>query len=80
MAESHLNTKEIALDLRQTAARPILAKFPNINRTINPKLYSQSHDYLYLLLSRYFIILGVKYSDEHELYGATRSLYPLRAS
>ena len=30
------------------AARPILAKFPNITRTINPKLYSQSHDYLYL--------------------------------
>ena len=29
------------------AARPILAKFPNITRTTNPKLYSQSHDYLY---------------------------------
>ena len=29
-------------------ARPILAKFPNITRTINPKLYSPSHDYLYL--------------------------------
>ena len=29
------------------AARSILAKFPNITRTINPKLYSQSHDYLY---------------------------------
>ena len=31
------------------ATRPILAKFPNMARTINPKLYSQSHDYLYLL-------------------------------
>ena len=29
------------------AARPILAKFPNITRAINLKLYSQSHDYLY---------------------------------
>ena len=29
------------------AARPILAKFPNITRTINSKLYSPSHDYLY---------------------------------
>ena len=29
------------------AARPILAKFLNITRTINPKLYSQSHDYPY---------------------------------
>ena len=29
------------------AARPILAKFPNNTRTINFKLYSQSHDYLY---------------------------------
>jgi hypothetical protein len=29
------------------AARPILAKFPNITRTINPELYSPSHDYLY---------------------------------
>ena len=27
-------------------ARTILAKFP-ITRTINPKLYSQSYDYLY---------------------------------
>ena len=35
------------------SARPILAKFPKITRTItgtiNPKLYSQSHDYLYKL-------------------------------
>ena len=31
------------------AAHPILAKFPNITRTINPKLYSHSHDYLYKL-------------------------------
>jgi hypothetical protein len=30
-------------------AHPILAKFPNITRTINPKLYLPSHDYLYLL-------------------------------
>ena len=30
------------------AVRPILAKFPNITRTIKPKLYSQSHDNLYL--------------------------------
>ena len=37
-------------------ARPILAKFPNITRTINPKLYSQSHDYLY---KYYFIGWGV---------------------
>ena len=29
------------------AARAILAKFPNNTRTINFKLYSQSHDYLY---------------------------------
>ena len=29
------------------AARPILAKFPNITRTINPKLCSQSDDYQY---------------------------------
>ena len=29
------------------AARPILAKFPNITRTINPQLYSPTHDYLY---------------------------------
>jgi hypothetical protein len=29
------------------AARPILAEFPNITRTINPQLYSPSHDYLY---------------------------------
>ena len=28
-------------------ARPILEKFPNITLTINPKLYSQSHDYVY---------------------------------
>ena len=29
------------------AARSILAKFPNISGTIiNPKFYSQSHDYL----------------------------------
>ena len=26
----------------------ILAKFPNITRTINPKLYSQSHNYVML--------------------------------
>ena len=31
------------------AARAIFAKFPNITRTINLKLYSQSDDYLYLL-------------------------------
>ena len=30
------------------AARAILAKFPNITRTINPKLYSQSDDNLYI--------------------------------
>ncbi len=29
------------------AARPILAKFANITRAINPKLYSPTHDYLY---------------------------------
>ena len=29
------------------AVRPILGKFPNITRTIYPKLYSQSHHYLY---------------------------------
>ena len=28
------------------AARTILAKYSNITRTINLKLYSQSHDYL----------------------------------
>ena len=30
------------------ASRSILAKFPNITRTINAKLYSQSHDNLYI--------------------------------
>ena len=29
------------------AASPILVKFPNITRTVNPKLYTESHDYLY---------------------------------
>ena len=29
-------------------SRSILAKFPNITRTINPKLYSQSRDNLYI--------------------------------
>ena len=31
----------------------ILAKFPNVTRTINPELYSSSHDYLYLLTGVY---------------------------
>ena len=35
-------------NLLARAARPILAKFPNITRTIYPKLYSPSHDYLYI--------------------------------
>ena len=38
---------EILRNWTLPAARPILAKFPNITRAINPKLYSQSHDYLY---------------------------------
>ena len=35
-------------NLLTPAARPILAKFSNIIRTNNPKLHSQSHDYLYI--------------------------------
>ena len=35
------------------AARTIEEKFPNITRTINPKLYSQSHDYLYKFIYIY---------------------------
>ena len=46
MAESHLNTKEIAPE-KLKAKGLILTKFPNITGTINPKLYSPSHDYLY---------------------------------
>ena len=58
MAKSHLTKEIAAMMIRDVwkvcqiglapAARPILAKFPNITRTVNPKLYSQSHDYLYL--------------------------------
>ena len=33
--------------IRLAPTAPILAKFPNITRTVNSKLYSQSHDYLY---------------------------------
>ena len=46
------------------AGRPILAKFPNITRTINPKLYSQSHDYLY---KYYFIGWGAPWLERLQI-------------
>ena len=49
------------------AARPILARFPNITRTINAKLYSQSHDYLYQLIV-------MKTNTVYKLFRNTKSL------